>query len=226
METLLDRRNCAALLVDGGNVLPGKLLDFVCQRLHEVRAGHGVWRVDHTGFVANDLLGPERHPCGVFSWQAQRLVEAVGMERLRTAHHCGHRLQRDAHDVVHRLLCGERRAAGLGVEPQHLRLRVLSVEPFGHDRVPHAAARTELGDLFEEVVVPVPEEAEPWCKVVDVKARVDCCLHVGNRVGEREGDLLHGRRTGLANVVAGDRDRVPARHALGAVLEDVGDDPH
>ena len=32
------------------------------------------------------------------------------------------------------------------------------------------------------------------------------------RVGQREGDLLHRRRARLADVVAGDGDRVPARH--------------
>ncbi len=41
-------------------------------------------------------------------------------------------------------------------------------------------------------------------------------------MGEREGDLLHGGRTGLAHVVAGDRDRIPLRHPLGAERDDVG----
>ena len=31
---------------------------------------------------------------------------------------------------------------------------------------------------------------------------------------------------GFTDVIAGDRDRVPLRHVLRAVLEDVGDDPH
>ena len=55
---------------------------------------------------------------------------------------------------------------------------------------------------------------------------VDRGLHVGDAVGERERDLLHGRRAGLTDVVAGDRDRVPLRDALAAVGEDVGDEPH
>ena len=37
-------------------------------------------------------------------------------------------------------------------------------------------------------------------------------LDVGEAVGEGEGELLRGRRPGLADVVAGDRDRVPSRH--------------
>ena len=34
------------------------------------------------------------------------------------------------------------------------------------------------------------------------------------------------RRAGLADVIAADRDRVPARHVLGAEREHVGDEPH
>src|SRR6266850_187518 len=42
-----------------------------------------------------------------------------------------------------------------------------------------------------------------------------CCarrLDVRHTVGERERHLLHGVGAGLADVVAGDGDRVPARH--------------
>jgi hypothetical protein len=45
-------------------------------------------------------------------------------------------------------------------------------------------------------------------------------------VGQRVGELEVGRRPGLLDVVAGDRDRVEPRHLLGGVAEDVGDDPH
>ena len=58
--------------------------------------------------------------------QRERLVVAVGVQRLRAAADGGEALQRDAHDVVERLLRGQRDAAGLGVEAQHLRLRALA----------------------------------------------------------------------------------------------------
>ena len=51
-------------------------------------------------------------------------------------------------------------------------------------------------------------------------------LDVGDAVGQGEGDLLHGGRTGLADVIARDRDRVPLRHLLGAVGEGVHDQAH
>ena len=42
----------------------------------------------------------------------------------------------------------------------------------------------------------------------------------------RERQLLRGRRAGLADVVAGDRDRVPARHLGRAELDQVADQAH
>ena len=56
--------------------------------------------------------------------------------------------------------------------------------------------------------------------------RGDRRLAVGDPVRERERELLHRRRAGLADVVAGDRDRVPAREPLRAVGEEVGGQPH
>ena len=51
-------------------------------------------------------------------------------------------------------------------------------------------------------------------------------LDVGEPVRERERELLRGVRAGLADVVAGDRDRVPLRHLARAELDHVGDEPH
>ena len=80
----------------------------------------------------------------------------------------------------------------------------------------------ELGDLLEEVRVRVEEEGEARREVVDREPARERRLDVGDRVREREGDLLDRRRAGLADVVAGDRDRVPARDLAAAELEDVG----
>ena len=51
-------------------------------------------------------------------------------------------------------------------------------------------------------------------------------LDVGDAVGEREAELLRRARAGLADVVAGDRDRVEARQALVAVAEEVDRQAH
>ena len=50
-------------------------------------------------------------------------------------------------------------------------------------------------------------------------------LDVGDRVGQRERDLLNGGRAGLADVIAADRDRIPLRHVLARRTHDVGHDP-
>ena len=70
------------------------------------------------------------------------------------------------------------------------------------------------------------EEAHPGRELVDGQARVEAGADVLDAVGEGVGQLEVGRRPGLLDVVAGDRDRVEPRHLLRGVAEDVGDDPH
>ena len=57
------------------------------------------------------------------------------------------------------------------------------------------------------------------------RARPPGRFAVGDAVGERERELLHGGGARLADVVAGDRDRVPARTLRGA-REEIGGQPH
>ena len=61
---------------------------------------------------------------------------------------------------------------------------------------------------------------------VDIHARRDGRLHVGDAVRQGEGDLLHGRRAGLADVVARDGDGVPVGQVCRAVGEGVDDEAH
>ena len=56
--------------------------------------------------------------------------------------------------------------------------------------------------------------------------RSTAACDVADAVGERERQLLHRRRAGLADVVAADRHRVPARRVLRAELDHVDDDAH
>ena len=87
-------------------------------------------------------------------------------------------------------------------------------------------AGAELGDLFEEVVVAVEEEADARRERVDVQPARERPFHVLDAVGERERQLLGGRRAGLADVVAADAHRVPERHLLRRELDRVGHQPH
>ena len=123
--------------------------------------------------------------------------------------------------------CGrQRHAGGLGVEAHPRRALVLGAVALGHQLVPDPPRRPELGDLLEEVAVAVEEEAEPRREVVDPQPACECRLDVGHPVGDRERQLLDRGRAGLADVVAADRDGVPARHLARPELDGVGHQPH
>ena len=134
------------------------------------------------------------------------------------------RLYRHAHDVVVGLLRGERDAGGLRVRAQHPALGILGAVTLAHQARPDPARGAELGDLLEEIVVHVPEEAEPRREVVDLHPALEAALDVAEAVGQREGELLHRRRARLADVVAGDAHRIPVGIVLGAVLDRVDDE--
>ena len=178
------------------------------------------------GFEGDDLLGAQGDARGLLGGQGERFVVGVGVERLGAAQDGGHGLDGGADDVVFRLLGGEGGAGGLGVEAQHPRARIFRVEVLAHDARPHAARGAELGDLFEKIVVRVEEEGEARREFVDVEPGVDGGLHVGHAVGEGEGDFLHGGRSGLAHVVAGDGNGVPLGDFVGGPGKHVGDDAH
>ena len=128
-------------------------------------------------------------------------------------------------DVVEDVLRGQRPAAGLAVRAQAERLGVLRVE-LAHQPRPQRPGRAHLGDLHEEVHADRPEEGQPRRELVDRHAGGEAGADVLDAVGQRVRELEVGRRSGLLDVVAGDRDRVEARHLRGGVAEDVGDDPH
>ena len=176
--------------------------------------------------MRDHLLGAKRDARRALGWERERLVEAVRVERLRAAGDGGEALERDADDVHLGLLGLEGDAARLRVEADHLRALLRGAEPLAHQLRPHPARRAELRDLLEDVVVAVEEEGEAAGEVVDLEAAVERRLGVGDRVREGEAHLLDGRAALLADVVAGDRDRVPLRDSLGAVLEDVRGQAH
>ena len=222
-EAGLDRLDHAAELVDPAEVVEAAALHLRRQVLDEVGAAERVDRVRDAGLVRDDLLGAQRELDGEVGRQRQRLVERVGVERVRAAEDAGQRLDRRAHDVVVGLLGRQRAAGRLRVEAAHPGARVLRAEALAHRLRPDAPRGAELGDLLEEVVVRVEEEGEPRRELVDRQPGLDAVLHVLDAVAQREGELLQRGRAGLADVVPGDRDRVPLRHVLRAEGELVRD---
>ena len=225
-EALLDGRHGAAQLVDALDQLPRPLFELAGQRLHGVRASERVGRRRRPHLVLKHLLRAQRDPRRPLGRQGERLVERVRVQGLRAAANRRQRLHCDADDVELRLLGGERRAARLRMEAQRERPRVRGAEPLPHDACPQPAGRAELRNLLEEVVVGVEEERDALAELVGREAGRHRRLAVGNAVGHRERELLDGRRARLADVVAGDGDRVEERQPLRAVGEEVGRDPH
>src|SRR5262245_16899828 len=225
-EALLDCRDRAAELVHAVDELLRALLELRGQRLDVVRAAERVGGVGRPRLVRQDLLGSQGDACRVLRRERERLVERVRVDRLRSAAYGRERLNRDPHDVRLRLLGRERGAAGLRVEAQRGRARVRRAEAVSHDARPETTGRTELGDLLEEVVVRVEEEREALAEAVRREPGRDRRLAVRDAVRERERELLGRARARLADVVAGDRDRVPARQPLLAVREEIGREPH
>ena len=166
--------------------------------------------------IARRLLCRQRH----------RLVHRVGVQALRTAEHPGERLDRRAHDVQLRLLRGQRHARSLGVEAQHQRAVVGGAVAVAQPPRPDPPGGPVLGDLLEEVDVGVEEERQPRREGVNRQPRLHRQLDVGETVGQRERQLLRCRCPRLTDVVAGDRDRMPARHLCGGKPDRVAHQPH
>ena len=106
------------------------------------------------------------------------------------------------------------------------RARVAGADPLAHQRGPQAPGGADLGHVLEQVHVDVEVEREARQEAVGIHAARDEVLDVGEAVGEREGQLLGGRRPRLAHVVPADRHRVPQRHLVGAERDQVVDQPH
>ena len=106
-EALLDRGDRAAELVDPLDQLPRLLLELVGERLDEVAAAERVGGVGGAGLGREDLLRAERDPGGALGRERERLVEPVRVQGLRAAGDRRQGLDRDADDVVLRLLRGE-----------------------------------------------------------------------------------------------------------------------
>src|SRR5438093_7376208 len=222
----LDRFDHAAQLLDLAEVAVEALLHHVREVLEVIGAGEWVRRVGHAGLMCDHLLRAQRERHGFLRRKRIRLVERVRVERLRAPEHRGERLQRDADDVGVRLLRRERHARGLRVRAQLKRPRIGRVVAALDLACPDPPRRPELRDRLEEVVVDVEEERHPRHEVVHIEARGDAPLHVLETVDEGERQLLDRRRARLANVVTGDRDRVPLRHLARSEAEGVDDQIH
>ena len=176
--------------------------------------------------MSENLLRPQSDPRRILGRQGQGLVETIGVQRLCAPQNRGERLQRDAGDVVLRLLGGERDARRLRVEAHPGGARVLRAEALRHYPIPDLACGAILRNLLEEIVMRVEEEAEPRGEIVDGQATPQRPLDVLDAVIKRESQLLQRGRSCFANVVAGNRNGIEARRMARPKLDCVDDQAH
>ena len=221
----LDRLGHAASGFDLLDVGPGPLGKVVGEPLDVGRTGPRVDGAGRARLLLDDELGVAGDTRTEVGGQRDRLVESIGVQALREPLRRGHRLDAGADDVVVDVLSRERPATRLAVGAQAERLRVCGALLL-HEARPEQAGRAHLGDLHEEVHADGPEEGQARGKTVDVEADALACPEVLDAVGQRVGELEILRGSSLLHVVAGDGDRVVARHLLGRERKDVADDAH
>ena len=136
----LDRLRHAAERLDLLDELPRLVGEAVRERLDVVAAAERVDDVGDARLLGEDQLRVARDARRELARERDRLVERVGVQALRAAEHRGERLDRGAHDVVVRVLLGERHARRLAVRAQHQRRRLLRVE-LADERATRAGAR-------------------------------------------------------------------------------------
>ncbi len=204
-QPLGDRFGHPAMRLDLLDQRPGFVFEFARQFLDVPAAAERVGHRRHAAFLGQDQLRVAGDARGEIGRQSDRLVEAVGVQRLRAAEHRRERLDRGSDDVVVGVLLGEADAARLAVRAQPLGFVLLRAE-IGHDPVPQSPRGAELGDLHEQVHADAPEEAQPSRELVDRQALLHRRADIFHAVGERVGELLHRRRPGLVHVIAADRD--------------------
>ncbi len=142
------------------DVTPRSLSQIVRQTLDIVTSAPWINNVAAIGFLLNEKLRVAGDASREIGRQGERLVERVGMQRLRVAVGGGQRLDAGPHDIVVDVLGGQAPAAGLAVRSQRQALGVLGIELL--DQLgPQHAGRPQLGDFHEVVHADRPEERQP-----------------------------------------------------------------
>ena len=147
------------------------------------------------------------------------------MQRLCPPQNRRQRLDGRADDIVLRLLRRQAAPRRLRVEAHRPGAGILRPVALPHPARPDPPRGAVLADLFKKVEMGVKEKRKPRGKVIHRQPRRNPRLHVGEAVGQGEGQLLHRRGARLADMVAADADRIPARHLLGGKGKDIGDQP-
>ena len=227
---VVDGGDGAAHLGDAGELGAGaglQLLDLGGDRRVAVEE---VAVLEEVGLVGHDLLHAERPLLVPGAGEAEGLVpgrelDGAGAGVLREGD--GEHLEEDAVDVVLRLLLGQAEGVDLHAVAEAAELGVGDAVVVAADLVPELDEGAHLAELGDEADAGVHEEGDAGDDLGEVLG-LDLLADLvedGAGGGEREGELLLGRRAGFLQVVAADVHRVPLRDRAVAVLGDVGDEP-
>ena len=124
----LNRLGHAAQFFHFADVAPGSLGQIVRQTFDIVAATPRIDHVAGIGFLLNEQLRVAGDAGRKIGRQRERLVQRVGVQRLRVAVRGGHRFEASADDVVVDVLRRQTPAAGLAVRPQRQALGILRLE--------------------------------------------------------------------------------------------------
>ena len=171
-------------------------------------------------------MGAQGDGDGFFGGERQRFVHRIRVERLTPAEDGGERLDGSANDVILWLLRRERASCRLCVEAQPEGARILRPEPLTQRARPDASGGAVFRHFFEQIVVRVEEEAEPWREFIDMQPAFDTRLDVCQPIGEGERQFLGGSCARFTDVIAADRDRIPLWHMAGGELDRIDDQTH
>ncbi len=224
----LDR---AAVLLDDRHLGARALDELGDEAVHDLRALEDVGVLEQVGLVGEHLLDAQRPLLIPGAREAERLVPRRQLDRAGAgvaAERHGERLEHDALDVVLRLGLGQPERVDLHAVAEAQLARVLDAVALAADLLPQLRHRAHLRVLLDEADAGVDEErdaAEDLAHELLVDPRAHG-VEDGDRVGQRVGDLLDGRRARLLEVVGADVDRVPLRDLGHGVGDHVGDEPH
>ena len=109
------------------------------------------------------LKGPQgtlfgRNANGGLGRKSERFIHGIRVETLAATKHTRHGLIRNPHNVVERLLLGQRAPGCLHVRAHQHGSFVCRAEAIAHDVSPNSAGRSQLAYFLEELIVRVEEE--------------------------------------------------------------------
>ena len=194
--------------------------------LHVVGTGERIDDVGDAGFFLQHELRIAGDAGREVRRQRKRFVEGIGVQRLRATERGGHGLRRDAHDVVVGAVGCEAHARRLAVRAQHQRLRFFGANFSAMSVDQSRRAARSLATSMKKFMPMAKKNERRGANLSTSSPRVDGRADVFDAVGDRVGQLLGAGRPGFLHVIAGDRDRVVARHVAGGEADDVGDDAH